>query len=85
MVAFFTQYSFASFGGGSGLPNGLLFGGGMQALHQLGLQLLAIPVVLGTVFVLSYVFMWIISKGMHGVIREYTAEGLRAQKSKPSV
>jgi Amt family ammonium transporter len=77
MVAFFAQYSFASFGGGSGLQNGLLFGGGMQALHQLGLQLFAIPVVLGTVFVLSYVFMWIISKGIHGIIREYTAEELR--------
>ncbi len=83
MVAFFAQYSFASFGGGSGLPNGLLFGGGMQALHQLGLQLLAIPAVLGTVFVLSYVFMWIISKGIHGIIRDYTAEEFRAQKTKP--
>ena len=82
MVAFFTQYSYASFGGGSGLPNGLLFGGGMQALHQLGLQLLAIPVVLGVVFVLSYVFMCIISKGIHGIIREYTAEDLREQKMK---
>ena len=76
MVAFFSQYSYASFGGGSGLPNGLLFGGGMQALNQLGLQLLAIPVVLITVFVLSYVFMWIISKGIHGIIKEYTAEEL---------
>jgi ammonium transporter, Amt family len=76
MVAFFTQYSYASFGGGSGLPNGLLFGGGMQAMYQLGLQLLAIPVVLGTVFVLSYVFMWIISKGIQGIIREYTTEEL---------
>ena len=84
MVAFFAQYSYASFGGGSGLPNGLLFGGGMQALNQLGLQLFAIPVVLGTVFVLSYVFMWIISKGIHGIIREYTAEELREQRQNPT-
>jgi ammonia channel protein AmtB len=56
----------------------------MQALHQLGLQLLAIPVVLGTVFVLSYVFMWIISKGIHGIIREYTDVELREQKIKSS-
>jgi Amt family ammonium transporter len=84
MVAFFAQYSYASFGGGSSLPNGLLFGGGIQAVHQLELQLLAIPVVLVTVFVLSYVFMWIISKGIHGIIREYTAEELREQKIKPS-
>jgi ammonia channel protein AmtB len=54
----------------------------MQALHQLGLQLLAIPAVLGTVFVLSYVFMWIISKGIHGIIKEYTAEELSEQKIK---
>ena len=84
MVAFFAQYSYASFGGGSGLPNGLLFGGGMQALNQLWLQLFALPVVLGTVFVLSYVFMWIISKGIHGIIREYTAEELGEQETKPS-
>jgi Amt family ammonium transporter len=83
MVAFFAQGSYACYGGGCNLPNGLLFGGGMQALHQLGLQLLAIPAVLGTVFVLSYVFMWIISKGIHGIIRDYTAEELRAQKTKP--
>ena len=56
MVAFFAQYSYASFGGGSGLPNGLLFGGGMQALHQLGLQLLAIPVVLGHGFCIILCF-----------------------------
>ncbi len=85
MVAFFTQFSFASFGGGSGLPDGLLFGGGMQALHQLGLQLFAIPVVLVTVFVLSYIFLWIISKGIHGIIREYTAEELKEQNIKPNI
>ncbi len=74
MVAFFSEYSFASFGGGSSLPNGLLFGGGMQALTQLGLQLLAIPIVVGTVFALSYFFIWIISKGLHGITLEYTEE-----------
>lgn len=30
MVAFFSEYSFASFGGGSSLPNGLLFGGAFK-------------------------------------------------------
>lgn len=74
MVAFFSQFSYASFGGGSGLSNGILFGGGTQALYQLGLQLFAVPVVVATVFALSYVFMWIISKGTHGITREYTAE-----------
>ncbi len=84
MVAFFSQYSYASFGGGSALPNGLLFGGGMQALRQLGLQLFAIPVVMITVFVLTYVFIWLISKGIHGIIREYTEEEIEAGKIKPS-
>jgi Amt family ammonium transporter len=74
MVAFFTQTVYADFGGGYGLPNGIFFGGGMDALRQLGLQLIAIPVVLVSVFVLSYVFMWIISKSLHGIINEYPAE-----------
>lgn len=76
MVAFFSQYAYASFGGGSSLPDGLLYGGGTAALHQLGLQLLAIPIVLVTVFVLSYIFIYLISKGMHGMINEYTTETL---------
>jgi Amt family ammonium transporter len=83
MVAFFSQYSYASFGGGSSLPNGLLYGGGMKALHQLGLQLLAIPIVLITVFVLSYIFIYIISKGMHGIINEYTADELKGNAEEP--
>jgi Amt family ammonium transporter len=85
MVAFFTQKSFADFGGGFGLSNGIFFGGGMAAVHQLGIQLLAVPVVVITVFVLSYVFMWVISKGIHGIIKEYTAEELKAQKKTPVV
>ena len=80
MVAFFTQTVYANFGGGYGLPNGLFFGGGMAAIRQLGLQLLAIPVVVVTVFVLSYIFIWIISKSLHGIINEYSAE-----LSKPSL
>ncbi len=43
-----------------------------------------VTVVLDTVFVLSYVFMWIISKGIHGIINEYTAEELGEQETKPS-
>ncbi len=84
MVAFFTQKAYADFGGGYGLSDGILYGGGMDAVRQLGLQLLAIPAVIITVFVLSYIFMWIISKGIHGIIREYTAEELREKKIKPS-
>jgi Amt family ammonium transporter len=83
MVAFFSQYSYASFGGGSSLPNGLLYGGGLQALHQLGLQLLAVPIVLITVFALSYIFIYVISKGTHGIINEYTAEELGEEEMEP--
>jgi Amt family ammonium transporter len=83
MVAFFTQKSYADFGGGYGLSNGIFFGGGMTAVHQLELQLFALPVVLITVFVLSYVFMWIISKCIRGIIKEYTAEGLIEAKKTP--
>jgi Amt family ammonium transporter len=82
MVAFFSQYAYASFGGGSSLPDGLLYGGGTAALRQLGLQLLAIPVVLITVFALSYSFIYIVSKGMHGIINEYTAEDLQGNAEK---
>ena len=80
MVAFFTQKSFADFGGGFGLSNGIFFGGGMAALRQLGLQLLAIPIVIVTVFVLSYIFMWIISKGIHGIIEEYSTNELENER-----
>jgi len=76
MVAFFSQNAYAAFGGGQALPSGLLYGGGLDALRQLGLQILAIPIVLITVFVLSYFFIYIISKGMHGIINEYTAKDL---------
>jgi ammonium transporter, Amt family len=83
MVAFFSQYAYASFGGGSSLPNGLLYGGGTEALRQLGLQLLAVPIVIITVFALSYIFIYIISKGMHGIINEYTTEELQGNAEKP--
>jgi ammonium transporter, Amt family len=81
-VAFFSQYAYASFGGGSSLPDGLLYGGGTAALRQLGLQLLAIPIVLITVFALSYFFIYIVSKGMHGIINEYTAQDLQGNAEK---
>jgi Amt family ammonium transporter len=84
MVAFFTQKSYADFGGGYGLSNGILFGGGMAAVRQLGLQLLAIPIVVITVFVLSYIFMWMISKGIHGIINEYPAEISSKRELEPS-
>ncbi|MDE1857092.1 MAG: ammonium transporter [Candidatus Micrarchaeota archaeon] len=67
MVAFFAQSAFAVQSGATHLPNGLLFGGGMAALDQLGLQALGIAVVIPVVFVLSFVTCWLISKGMGGI------------------
>jgi Amt family ammonium transporter len=78
MVAVSSDYTFASYGGGTNLPYGLLFGGGVAALRQLGLQLFAVPVVMSTVFALSYFFIWLISKGLHGITLEYTEESLNS-------
>ncbi len=74
MIAFFTQNAFATASGNSNLPDGLLFGGGMAAVQQLGLEILAIAVVLTVVFVISYVSMWLIGLLMHGITTDYGKE-----------
>jgi Amt family ammonium transporter len=71
MIALFTQAPFAAASGNPTLPNGLLFGGGMAALHQLGIEVFGIVVVMITVFVLSYVTCAIIAKGMGGITTNY--------------
>jgi len=50
------------------LPNGLFFGGGVPALTQLGIEAYGIVVVMLTVFILSYLTSWLISKAMKGII-----------------
>ena len=68
MIAFFTQTAFAAPAGApSSLPNGLLFGGGMRALHQLGIEELGILVVLVVVFVLSFVVAAILARLLGGI------------------
>jgi Amt family ammonium transporter len=69
MIAFFAQQQYAAGSGFPGLPNGLLFGGGMSAVHQLGLEWLGIIAVVVTVFVLSFVVAAILS-GLLGGITE---------------
>ncbi len=69
MIAFFTQSSFAAGSGATGLPNGLFFGGGWNALHQLGVELFGMIVVIGTVFVLSLACIWAIAKALRGITR----------------
>jgi Amt family ammonium transporter len=68
MIAFFAQHYYAFQSGATGLPNGLFFGGGMSAVHQLGIEVLGILAVLAAVFVLSFLTIWLISKSMGGVL-----------------
>ena len=74
MIGFFSQRAFAAASGnpvvfgGTPIPDGLLFGGGTQALQQLGVEALGIGAVMVTVFVLSYVSVRIISIAMHGIL-----------------
>ena len=67
MIAFFAQAPFAAASGAPSLPNGLLFGGGMAALHQLGIEELGIVVVMVVIFVLSFVTAWALAAGLRGI------------------
>jgi len=68
MIAFFTERAYATASGNPTLPNGLLFGGGMAALHQLGIEVFGIAVVLVTVFILSYITITGISHITNGLL-----------------
>lgn len=83
MIAFFTQKAFASAAGFPTLPDGLLFGGGLDALQQLGIELLGIIAVVTTVFVLSYVTMRAISGAIHGITVDYKKGKLIQQDQQP--
>ncbi len=67
MIAFFAQTQFAAGSGFPKLPNGLLFGGGVAAFHQLAIEMLGIVVVFAVVFALSFVTMAALAKAMGGV------------------
>ncbi|OWP54649.1 MAG: ammonia permease [Cuniculiplasma sp. C_DKE] len=70
MIAFFTQTAFATASGASNLPNGILFGGGIMALHQFGLEAFAVVVVGLFVFTASYISVYAISKLLKGMLQE---------------
>jgi ammonium transporter, Amt family len=70
MIAFFAQGAFASGSGYAHLPNGLLFGGGGAALHQLAIEAFGAAVVLGVVFALSLAAIALIAKLLGGVTRD---------------
>jgi ammonium transporter, Amt family len=67
MIPFFAQTVFATGSGYPSLPNGLFFGGGMAAVHQLGVELLGIVAVMAVVFALSFVVVALIAQVSHGI------------------
>ncbi|MGA9839055.1 MAG: ammonium transporter [Thermoplasmata archaeon] len=67
MIPFFAQRAFASGAGYPNLPNGVFFGGGMPAIHQLGVELLGIVAVMAVVFTISFVVVATIAKASHGI------------------
>ncbi len=68
MIAFFAQTGFAAGSGFPSLPNGILFGGGVPALHQLGIEEFGILVVLIVVFSLSFVTCALLSRAFGGIL-----------------
>ena len=66
MIAFFAQSKYAAASGVT-LPNGLLFGGGATAVHQLGIEVFGVLVVVAVVFVLSFVTMAVLSRLLGGI------------------
>jgi ammonium transporter, Amt family len=67
MIPFFAQTAFATGSGYPGLPNGLFFGGGMAAVHQLGVELLGIVAVMAFVFAVSFAVVAVIAKFSNGI------------------
>lgn len=67
MIAFFAQTGFAAGSGVPSLPNGLLFGGGWSAAHQLGIEEFGIVVVMLVVFALSFATCAILARVFGGI------------------
>jgi Amt family ammonium transporter len=70
MIAFFAQKRFAAGSGFPKLPNGLFFGGGSHAIHQLGVELLGIVTVVGAVFCLSLATVAILARVFGGIVNQ---------------
>ncbi len=79
MIAFFAQNQFATGSGFPGLPNGLLFGGGVAAVKQLGIEVLGIGAAVVAVFVLSHLTVRVLAALMKGITTNYgDADGVAA-------
>jgi Amt family ammonium transporter len=70
MIAFFSQRRFAAGSGFPKLPNGLFFGGGSHAVHQLGVELLGIVTVMAAVFGLSFLTVAILARLFGGILNQ---------------
>lgn len=79
MIAFFTQKQFATASGNPTLPNGIFFGGGMDAVRQLGIEAFGIAVVFIVVFLISFVAMAGLSALFKGSLSSQVDEPLPAQ------
>src|SRR5712691_2292604 len=84
MIAFFAQKQFAAGSGFPKLPNGLFFGGGSQAFHQLGVELLGILTVVATVFALSLATVALLARLFGGITGDY-GETETAEQEPPPV
>jgi ammonium transporter, Amt family len=67
MIPFFAQTAFATGSGYPNLPDGLLFGGGWSAVHQLGVESLGIVAVMAFVFGVSLAVCAVIAKLSNGI------------------
>jgi len=83
MIAFFTQTRFAAGSGFPKLPDGLFFGGGGAAVHQLGVEMLGIVAVVATVFVLSFATVAALARLFGGITSDY-GELVAAEKAVPA-
>ncbi len=68
MIPVFAQGGFAAGSGYPGLPNGLLFGGGLAAVRQLGIEWLGVVAVMAVVFALSWATMELIARATGGIL-----------------
>ena len=83
MIAFFTQTPYAAGSGFPTLPNGILYGGGGAAIHQLGVEVLGIIVACAAVFAISYVTIAAIKSVMGRLTTDAVAEPVPASALQP--
>ncbi len=74
MIAFFTQKVFATASENPTLPDGLLFGGSYEAVQQLGIEVFGAAIEMATVFLLSYVIVWLIGLAIRGMTTDYAKQ-----------